>query len=471
MTTPVSAPARLLYDDPMRLATEFLQQFYKSTQVQTLRFYRGEWWLYNGLCWRGADPAVLRAEVTDFIAQRHQQRAQTGDNSVAKPMSSKIVTTTLDMIQAKSVLGQEREMFSWLDDPSGRADRNYVAFANGILDIPAFLAGKPEAFQPPTAKWFSSSVLDYPFDPDAKCPRWVQFLDEVLGQDDQDAPLLIQEIFGYCIVPDTSFHKFFIMNGEGRNGKSTAIAVLEGLVGEKNVSHLSLESFGDPFLPSMTVGKLVNTMTEIVKLPPAVEGKFKAFVGGEPFPVQRKFVNPVDTYPTARCVFATNSLPAVRDHSAGFWERLVLIPFRRFISEENRDTTLAQTLRKELPGIALWALKGLERLRLQNKFTIPQASREALGQYKSESNPLGTWVSETYEFALDAEMPVKTVGELFDCTERMDDPTLPKPSLAQIKSEIQRAFPQCKFVRKMSQDLTEGRKKMDFVRHLRERQQ
>ena len=65
-----------------------------------------------------------------------------------------------------TVLSGETEPATWLAD-SNPERPNYIAMANGILDLDALLAGKTNVLRPHTTQWFSPICLPYSFDPDA----------------------------------------------------------------------------------------------------------------------------------------------------------------------------------------------------------------------------------------------------------------------------------------------------------------
>jgi phage/plasmid-associated DNA primase len=71
-----------------------------------------------------------------------------------------------------------------------------------------------------------------------------------------------------------------------------------------------------------------------------------------------------------------------------------LIPFwRKFEEGKNADPELTNKLLAELSGILNWAIDGLVRLKLNNKFTQSDAADEAKRQYREEANPVAQWVN------------------------------------------------------------------------------
>ena len=86
-------------------------------------------------------------------------------------------------------------------------------------------------------------------------------------------------------------------------------------------------------------------------------------VSGERLTVNRKHLQALQVKPSARLVVTTNEMPQFKDQSNGMSRRLVPIRFRVSIPEDEQDTQLLDALCLELPGIFLWAVEGLTRVR------------------------------------------------------------------------------------------------------------
>ena len=96
---------------------------------------------------------------------------------------------------------------------------------------------------------------------------------------------------------------FVVVVGDGANGKSVLLETLKHLVGQKNCSSVALESFDGRFDLAMTIGKLVNIVSEIGDVAKLPEGKLKSFVAGDVMTFDRKHREPLQVNPTARLVF------------------------------------------------------------------------------------------------------------------------------------------------------------------------
>jgi putative DNA primase/helicase len=92
-----------------------------------------------------------------------------------------------------------------------------------------------------------------------------------------------------------------------------------------------------------------------------------------------------------------NHLPAISDHSVGFWRRWDIVPFGSTVPTRERDPHLAKrVIEKELSGVLLWALQGLIRLLARGGFdaNLPQAMEEALHDAKADTNSVVAWVDD-----------------------------------------------------------------------------
>ena len=92
----------------------------------------------------------------------------------------------------------------------------------------------------------------------------------------------------------------------------------------------------------------------------------------------------------------SNELPEIRDSSGALVNRyLVLIMKKSWLGKE--DTSLFSRLCTELPGILLWALKGLARLQQRGRLIQPTSSTEAIEDLAAMTSPVRAFLSECCE--------------------------------------------------------------------------
>jgi putative DNA primase/helicase len=115
--------------------------------------------------------------------------------------------------------------------------------------------------------------------------------------------------------------------------------------------------------------------------------------GEDAVTVDRKFKGSLTLKLPTRFVFLTNELPRMNDASGALAGRfLFLRTVRSFYGKE--DTGLTGRLYAELPGILLWAVEGLKRLRRRGRFVQPQSVADAVQELEDLSSPVGAFVRE-----------------------------------------------------------------------------
>jgi len=261
-------------------------------------------------------------------------------------------------------------------------DPSVLNLANGFLNLDT---GELLPHSPDILSTVQSQVA---FDPAATCPRWEQFLDEILPEKDKQE--FLAQFFGYCLTSDVTHHIAAIFYGGGANGKSVVTDILEALVGEEHCSALMIADLKGQlsrFRVAELQDKLVNISHEVEAKDLLGDGTFKKIVSGEPLPAERKN-QPVFLFrPFCKMVICCNNLPGSRDKSYGYLRRIVILQFEVTIPLDQRNRTLAAEIKGELSGVLNFAIGGYRNLKKQGTFTIPKSSLKALTDYSEEINP------------------------------------------------------------------------------------
>ena len=385
---------------PADLAEQFLRvSNLRPAEGLHLRWYREEWFKFDGRIFVVLPLQDLRAEIMKFI--QHSPFRDQANQTVVKNILVNLEAFCL--IPSRGTFPAAQVNGKWVECP------NKLVFLNGVVDLGDLIQGEanPE-IQPHSPHLVSTIGLPFTYDQQAQCPQWQTFLQQILP--DIDARQLLQEIFGYCLTPDTSLQKFFLFEGSGGNGKSVVLRVLTMLLGPDNVSSLPLELFGATHSLEVTLGKLANLTTDIGEMDRIAEGLLKQFTGEDLMFINPKYRKPFSAKPTAKLIMAANIRPPFRDKSEGIWRRLMILPFPITIPEEKRDAHLTDKLMKEMPGIMIWAIDGAQRLRRRGKFEEPLCSKVARKEFQLEANPARQYLVENYRELTEKEIKEDPVG-------------------------------------------------------------
>lgn len=240
-----------------------------------------------------------------------------------------------------------------------------------------------------------NSMFQFPVDFDRKsqCPLFLKTVKDWF-EGDMEKVQLLQEYLGYCLMPGTGQGKMLFLIGEGANGKSTLLHVIQSVFGKENCSAISLSNFSQRFHLARLRGKLVNLTSETPSKSVLCDDIIKQIVTGDPITGEEKYKPPFDFIPTAKLIIACNEMPRTEDKTDAIYRRLLILRFNRKYSDRERDENLSLKLAKEKNGIFLWCYIGLLRLQKRGRFLESQESIAERENYRKENNSVIRFVEE-----------------------------------------------------------------------------
>jgi P4 family phage/plasmid primase-like protien len=245
-----------------------------------------------------------------------------------------------------------------------------------------------------TPKRLSTIQLPVMYDPQANDPIVLDFMKNVMPEDTLDT---VFEMIGYCLVTHTDFEKAIMLIGSGGNGKSTFINMLSALIGQQNISNISLQDLeSNRFKMAELQNKLVNTFADLPRTSMSNSSNFKAIVSGDSVNAERKYKDPFDFRPFAKLVFSTNEFPKSADMTDGYFRRWLIIPFEKTFTPDKADVNLIEKLTtpSALSTLLNYALEGLRRLDTNGKFTESETISRAVEQYRNGNDKVALFVKE-----------------------------------------------------------------------------
>jgi putative DNA primase/helicase len=396
-------------DDPHRLAAICLNRIWKTESGEVkLAFWRDDFYGWDGVAYFPLTDAECRALVTAIVRDEFNRLAEqevAGHGGRKPKVTRHLVADVLQALASLVLIRNAVNPPAWRDGEGFAAAENIVATPGGLLDLAALCDGRISQHSP-TPRLFTPNGLTYYFLPDAPCPQWLYFLQQV-WPGDADGVALLQEFFGYCLLPDTSQQKMLLLLGPRRSGRGTMMRVLQRLIGDSNVACPTLTSLGNDFGLEPLLGKLVAVINDARfdgrRDTAAIVETLLSISGEDSITINRKNRSMITTKLPTRFVIVTNELPGFRDASRALTGRLLTLQLNQsWYGHE--DQTLTDRLLTELPGILNWAVTGLRRLRDRGHFVQPESGREIINQMEEHASPIHAFICQRCEVAEDAEV-------------------------------------------------------------------
>lgn len=352
-------------------------------------YYNQLFYHFENNYWKPYSRELVKKKILDILAEKYTQGR---------------VNNILDIIQL-NIIRQS-------DEINLNTQKNWINVKNGMYSLSE---KKLIKHSPDTKLLYSTNLFPLNFNSKAKYDRWERFIDEIFqhDHDKEDKKALLQEFLGLCLTPNVTYQKAMLLLGNGSNGKSIAITVLENILGVDNYSSIELNQLSNKNYIVELQNKLVNFCSEIDHKGNFSSGIFKRIVSGDTVTGDAKFKAPIKFNPYSKLLFATNDLPKTNDTTRGYFRRILILKFNRNFEGAEKDPYLANKLLSELDGIFNWLLIGLERLLKNEKFTSPISSETELDDYLESSNSVVSFIREKCEIKNDPTY-WERAGEFYD---------------------------------------------------------
>lgn len=390
------------------LARQWLDEMHTKDGRRLFHFLRGDWYVYDSNHYR-----CIESTKDGEVALDAQLYPYFNAFSVLEHRGKDIKCRRMNprrslIIDIKHALRAECRLLvsSDVSEPFLISSHEHidvaqsVVFQNGLLDVDTM------ELRPLSPDVFVTSTLPYDYDPKARCDLWRGVVYEFFSGD-QESHDLLQEWCGYNMVATNFMQQMLMLFGVPNSGKSTTLHVLQMLLGPKRSTAFDLRAFNDKFGPAMLVGQYAALISEDHTSSHADSERIlqtlKKITGEDSIQVERKYCDPHSVRLITRFTYAGNELPIFRDDSGAILRRFNLLHYPNDFLEQGKqiDRRLCDKLRKEVQGIANWALEGLQRLLANGEFTRPVVVSDHVSDFTDLSSPLKQMVEEHCDVATD----------------------------------------------------------------------
>jgi P4 family phage/plasmid primase-like protien len=336
-----------------------------------------QFWHYDGRLWRVVPDQWVSGRVLEVIQA----------NPVKTQKTASLLSQVLSLLNAK--LAVQEDLLSFVGSPPpiiNCANGEVWIGPDGTVDL-----------RPHRPESHLRHCLNVAYNPEARCPKYDKALREIFAKADNPAAMVrhFNELFGYIIQPKRNIPVIAIMSGAGDNGKTVLIRTVMRLLGTDLVHAQRVEDLDKSrFAIGNLFGKYLFVDDDVragARLP---DGMLKTIseakeVTGE-LKYQASFNFVIRTVPVLLC----NNNPSIADLSHGMRRRLMVLPFDRIFSDDEKDPDLFEGIwAEELSGILNQALAGYKRLLERGtKFKLPKAVKAATTHWLQQANPLPAFI-------------------------------------------------------------------------------
>jgi putative DNA primase/helicase len=207
-------------------------------------------------------------------------------------------------------------------------------------------------------------------------------------------------VFGYCLTGSTREHALFFAYGEGRNGKTTLLSTIAGMLGSYHVT-APIETFTEkshdahPTEIARLQGARLVTATETEEGRHWNESRIKELTGGEKIAARFMRQDFFEFTPQFKLFVGGNNKPGLRSVDTAIRRRLNLLPFEVTIPIEEVDQKLPEKLKAEWPGILANLIKGCLEWQAIG-LSPPPIIVKATDEYVAGEDALGCWIKDCF---------------------------------------------------------------------------
>ena len=189
-----------------------------NTTKNQFMFFDGKRWVTDEADMRAkASTKLLTDALYLYVGMGYSENPKMG--SIINPLNN--------LNKRTSMLHDSKDLFCF-SNAELDADDYILNVQNGILD----LRGDEPALIPHNPDYLLSKISRAKYNPNAKCPTWERFLNDIM-QGDKSKITFLQKIAGLGLTGDTKEECMFILYGSTtRNGKSTFCETLLYLYGD-----------------------------------------------------------------------------------------------------------------------------------------------------------------------------------------------------------------------------------------------
>ncbi len=397
-----AAPAKMPELEALNISSFALNdigngQRFAAQHAAHLRFCSvwDKWAIFSGGCWQPDEHGAAEERAKQTSLEIAVEAAREADDDKRARLLKHAATLTKRA--ARETMLKDAASVPGMSITPEQFDTDLHLFnvANGTLHLPL------RELRPHNPDDLLTHQSPVRFDSGAQCPIWRACMERWIP--DEETRRYLQKLVGVSLSGKVFEELFVFLYGDGDNGKSTFLRVLERLCGSywhKTQAETIMQAKDrrkaeapSPDLLALKGARLV-TVHEIDSKHHLNAALIKDLTGRDSITARGLFEKRGTTFePQFTLWMFGNSKPKIEDQSGGMWRRPRLIPFGQPIPKNERDPQLSDKLQAEMSGILNWALDGL-RDAYDTGLAVPDAVQKAVNEYRAEQDALQDFLND-----------------------------------------------------------------------------
>ncbi|MBT6717017.1 MAG: hypothetical protein HOB18_05170 [Nitrospina sp.] len=360
----------------------------------------GKWFIWNGKIWEKDNSGKIVSYAIKTARSVYQEASlATNLDDQKKVLKHALKSQERPRLAAMAYIAQHMVA---VNQDELDSDPWLLNVENGTVDL------KTGNLLPHDPEKLLTKICNAEFDPDAKCPLWMDFLFKVMDGN-QTLVDFLQRVLGYSLTGKTSEQCLFILYGTGRNGKSTLLEIFKTLLNDysKKAEMKSFLAKRDEGINNDIAGLAGARMVSAVEVGRGKslnESLIKEITGQDTVTARFLYREFFEFTPQFKIMLAVNTKPDILGTDEGIWRRIKLIPFDVKIPQSEVDKNLPEKLKCELPGILNWASKGCLDWQ-ESGLGEPKEVEAATGDYRHEMDEFADFIESRLETAESLAVP------------------------------------------------------------------
>lgn len=390
-TTEEEQPKRKYTLDDTGNAERFVDSFGKDIRYN----YDNKCWVvWDGATWKRDDTQKVKKLADNLIKRMRREAVETDDEKIADALMKNV--RRLASSSGKEAMLKEATHMGGIATTNADYDKDpsLINCKNGVVDL------RTGQIIHHDRKYMMSKNTGVAVDMENEPTEWLKALSAIF-QGKQDVVEFVHRAVGYTMSGSVREQCFFQCYGNGSNGKSVFLNTIYSALGDYSLN-AQVESIltrgnsssgnASPDIARMNGARFVRT-NEPNEGARFNEGLVKQLTGGDVVTARYLYGQEFEFKPVFKLWIACNYKITVRGTDKGIWRRMRLIPFEATFEGKNADKGLESRIRKELPQVLGWAVKGCLAWQ-KDGLGMPEEIQKATLEYQEEMDVVKSFLKD-----------------------------------------------------------------------------